>query len=91
MEMANGLMAVMAVETSQTFAAMMALGFLPFRILSPIACRNPAGHMFQVSGSLSTKTGVAPQYAIGLADAENVIDWQITSSPYPTPHCTNAR
>src|SRR5690554_4341046 len=28
---------------------------------------------------------------MGLADAEKVIDWQITSSPYSTPHSISAR
>lgn len=44
-----------------------------------------------MSGSLSTKIGFAPTYNIELAYAENVRDWQITSSSFPTPKRTNAR
>ena len=40
---------------------MMALGFFPvFAILSSMASCKSCGDMFHVSGSLSTKTGVAP-------------------------------
>ena len=38
----------------------MALGFFPLAIRSVIASSKATGHMFQVSGSLSIKTGVAP-------------------------------
>ncbi len=41
--------------------------------------------MFSVSGSMSTKTGVAPRRTNALAVEENVNDGMITSSPGPTP------
>ena len=47
--------------------------------------------MFQVSGSTSTKTGVAPTYLIGLTVATKVITGTITSSPGPIPSSYNAR
>src|SRR5690554_2317420 len=47
--------------------------------------------MFQVSGSLSTKMGVAPRYLIGLAEAEKVRLWQRTSSPLETPSKMSAK
>ncbi len=51
----------------------MAFGFFPLAILSMIASSSAIGHKFHVSGSLSIKTGVAPKYKIGLAEAEKVI------------------
>ena len=39
-------------------------------ILSTIASSKAMGQRFQVSDSLSIKTGVAPKYKMGLADAE---------------------
>ena len=41
------------------------------------------GSMFQVSGSMSAKTGVAPAYRMALAVAMNEYEGQITSSPGP--------
>ena len=67
------------------------MGFLFFEILSFIASSRKNGDIFQFTGSESTKTGLAPRYFIGFADAENVKDWQITSSPYPTPNCISAK
>jgi hypothetical protein len=52
---------------------MIAFGFFPFKILSFIASSKATGHKFQVSFSLSIKTGIAPKYKIGLAEAEKVI------------------
>ena len=70
----------------------MALGFRPvFCIRSLMACSKRAGSMFQVSASLSTKTGLAPRYLTGFADAEKVKLWQMTSSPGPTPSITRPR
>src|SRR5690606_14833362 len=60
-------------------------------ILSLIAASKAFGQRFQVSGSLSTKTGVAPRYIIGLAEAEKVMLWQITSSPASTPNKINPK
>ncbi len=50
-----------------------------------------AGEMFQVRGSLSTSTGVAPRYLMGLQLAQKVKLWQITSSPGPTPSEISAK
>ena len=47
--------------------------------------------MFQVSGSTSTKTGVAPTYLIGFTVATKVITGTITSSPGPIPSSYSAR
>ena len=35
--------------------------------------------------------GVAPKYMMGLAEAQKVKDWQITSSPAFTPKRTRAK
>lgn len=51
---------------------MIAFGVFPLAILSLMASSKAIGHIFQVSDSLSTKTGVAPWYRIGLAEAEKV-------------------
>ena len=69
----------------------MAFGFLPLAMRSTIASSKAFGHKFQVSSSLSIKTGVAPKYKIGLAEAENVMLWQMTSSPACTPNKTNPK
>ena len=50
----------------------MTLGFFPCAILSKIAVSSAFGQIFQVSFSLSTKTGLAPKYTTGLTDAEKV-------------------
>src|SRR5215467_15707354 len=50
-----------------------------------------AGSTFQVSSSISAKTGVAPAWTIAFALAMNEYDGQITSSPGPIPDAMNAR
>ena len=47
--------------------------------------------MFQVSFSLSMKTGFAPQYLAALAVAIYVSVGIMTSSPSPTPSASSAR
>ena len=70
----------------------MAFGFLPvFSILSAIALSKSCGSMFQVSFSLSTNTGFAPKYLIGLLEAQNVKVCTITSSPAFTSQSIKAR
>ena len=68
-----------------------ALGFLPALMRAVMASRSRPGHRFQVSASLSMKTGVAPTYRIGLAVATNVNEEHSTSSPTPTPSSTSPR
>ena len=52
--------------------AIIALGAPFSKILFSIAFLKSEGDIFHVSFSLSTKTGIAPKYIIGLADAEKV-------------------
>ena len=54
------------------------------RVRSVIASAARAGSRFSVSGSTSTKTGVAPRRTNALAVEENVNEGMITSSPGPT-------
>ena len=55
------------------------------------ARRTASGSMVQSSSQTSTKTGVAPVYATGLAEATQVLSGRITSSPGPTPMVSKAR
>ena len=47
--------------------------------------------MFNVQGSTSTKTGVAPAWRMELAVAMKLRDGQMTSSPLPIPAAISAR
>src|SRR5581483_1538254 len=49
------------------------------------------GSRFSVTGSMSTKTGVAPTRAIASAVAKNVNAGQTTSSPAPMPRASSTR
>ena len=69
----------------------MAFGFLPVSFLSFIAFSNSNGHIFQVSYSLSIKTGFAPIYFMGFAVAANVNEEHNTSSPDFTPNIIKAK
>ena len=69
-----------------------ALGYFPvFALRSTIAFSNNLGSMFQVSGSESTSTGVAPRYVTGCVEAQNVKLCTITSSPPFTPAANSPR
>ena len=56
-----------------------------------IAASIKAGFIVQVTGSTSTKTGLAPQYRMAAVVATNVIDTVMTSSPGPTSAASSAR
>ena len=56
-----------------------------------IASSTRFGSMLYVSGSMSTKTGLAPISDIGPAVAINVWAVVMTSSPGPTPTASSAR
>src|SRR3954466_11383332 len=56
-----------------------------------IAALISAGSMLNVRGSISTNTGVAPQYRTALAVAMNEWLTVITSSPAPTPTASSAK
>jgi hypothetical protein len=55
------------------------------RVRSVMASSTRAASRFPVSGSTSTKTGVAPASMIELAVAMKVIGVVMTSQPGPTP------
>ena len=55
-----------------------------------IAASIASGEMQNESGSMSTKTGVAPARATALAVAAKVKDGTITSSPAPMPSAIRA-
>ena len=54
-------------------------------VLSVMAASTAAGSMFIVSGSMSTKIGIALAWTIELADAMNVYGVTMTSSPGLNP------
>jgi hypothetical protein len=56
-----------------------------------IAASSRAGSRQHVSGSMSTKTGVAPTKAIASVSAKNVWATVTTSSPGPMPAARKAR
>ena len=58
---------------------------------SVIALSIRVGSMLYVTGSMSTKTGLAPVRATLFAVAAKVKDGTITSSPGPMPRESNAR
>ena len=65
-------------------------GMIAF-VFGVIAASISSGVVLYVFGSMSTKTGLAPACRIAFAEAMNVNDGQITSSPGPTPAATSAR
>ena len=69
-----------------------AAGFLPVLAMrSLMASSSRSGSMFQVSGSESIITGVAPRYVIGCVEAQNVKLCTSTSSPGFTPAASRPR
>src|SRR6266536_839977 len=54
-------------------------------------CAMSAGSMLYVRASMSANTTVAPVYRIAFAEAMNVNDGTMTSSPGPTPAVASAR
>src|SRR5450432_4030774 len=52
---------------------------------------NDFGERHHVSASMSAKTGVAPTYEMGAAEAIHVASGTTTSSPGPTPSAISAR
>src|SRR5262245_43906342 len=52
---------------------------------------NESAVMHHVFSSMSAKTGVAPTYVTGAADAIQVTSGTTTSSPGPTPSAKSAR
>ncbi len=60
-------------------------------VFSVTASRARSTFMHQVSSSMSTKTGSAPQYLTALAVATQLISGTITSSPGPTPRPRSVR
>ena len=70
---------------------MTALGVRPARTRDSTASARSAGSTFHDPRSLSTNTGVAPRYRMGLTLAEKVSVLTTTSSPGPTPARMRAR
>ena len=60
------------------------------RVRDVTARRTAAGSMLKVTGSMSTKTGVAPTRAIDPAVAKNENVLVMTSSPCPMPSAISA-
>ena len=59
------------------------------RVRGVIAASTAAGSRLQVTGSMSTSTGVAPTRTMHPAVAKNEYVLVITSSPGPTPSAIN--
>ena len=56
-----------------------------------IAALIASGVIFWVSGDISTKTGIAPQFTILDTEAKKVRDVTMTSSPVFNSKATNAK